>query len=147
MVLPIQRPGWKTDLDYNGYDWGADAKDWRTPVFRCDWAPDIQKNYFVDLKGFAASLGVERHGLRVRKEEIFERWTVPAGIGDVGPTILQLKKDSPAIDTGSELPNVIGRFTGKAPDLGCYELGAPLPHYGARDKETMKDHARYWAIY
>ena len=23
-------------------------------------------------------------------------------------------------------------FTGKAPDLGCYEVGKPLPHYGPR---------------
>lgn len=146
-VLPMQKPGWMTDVDYNGYDWGADAKNWRTPVFRGDWTPDVHKNYFVDLKGFAEVVGVEKHGLRVRKEEVFEQWTVPAGVGDVGPTILQLKKGGPAIDAASELPNVIGPFTGKAPDLGCQELGVPLPHYGVRDEKAMKDHARYWAFY
>ncbi|HUT36245.1 MAG TPA: right-handed parallel beta-helix repeat-containing protein [Planctomycetota bacterium] len=45
---------------------------------------------------------------------------------------LRLKEGSEAIDAGVELPNVNDGFAGKAPDLGAYELGAPLPHYGPR---------------
>jgi len=30
------------------------------------------------------------------------------------------------------LPNITDGFLGKAPDLGAYEYGAPLPHYGPR---------------
>jgi hypothetical protein len=37
-----------------------------------------------------------------------------------------------AVDAGIRLPNVNDRYTGKAPDLGCYELGEPPPHYGPR---------------
>ncbi len=29
-------------------------------------------------------------------------------------------------------PNVTDGYSGKAPDLGALELGAPLPHYGPR---------------
>ena len=44
----------------------------------------------------------------------------------------RLKPGSAAIDAGMELPSITDGFTGKAPDLGAYELGRPLPHYGPR---------------
>ena len=44
----------------------------------------------------------------------------------------RLKPGSAAIDAGMELPSITDGFTGKAPDLGAYELGKPLPHYGPR---------------
>jgi len=31
---------------------------------------------------------------------------------------------------GSKAANVNDGFTGKAPDLGAYEVGQPIPHYG-----------------
>jgi len=39
---------------------------------------------------------------------------------------------NPAIDAGMLLPTINDDFTGKAPDLGAYELDRPLPHYGPR---------------
>ena len=45
---------------------------------------------------------------------------------------LRLDKASRAVDAGVEVPNFSEGFTGKAPDLGCCELGQPLPHYGPR---------------
>lgn len=148
VVMPMHRPGWKTDMDYNGYDWGPDTKDWKTPVFRYDgWTADVQKNYFVDLKSFSESVGVETHGLRVNKDEVFAQWPVPKDVGDVGPVMLLLKKDASVIDAGSPLPNIAEGFTGKAPDLGAFEFGGALPHYGPRDEKAMKDHALYWALY
>jgi len=45
---------------------------------------------------------------------------------------LRLKPGSDAIDRGIPLPNFSDGFAGKAPDLGCHELGSPLPHYGPR---------------
>ena len=44
----------------------------------------------------------------------------------------RLHPGSPAVDAGIELPTVTDGYAGKAPDLGAYELGAPLPHYGPR---------------
>jgi hypothetical protein len=35
-----------------------------------------------------------------------------------------------AVNAGMPLPNVNDGFAGTAPDIGAYELGQPLPHYG-----------------
>jgi hypothetical protein len=45
---------------------------------------------------------------------------------------LRLSPASRAVDAGMVLPNFNDGFTGAAPDLGCCELGQPLPHYGPR---------------
>jgi len=47
-------------------------------------------------------------------------------------TDLRLDPASRAVDAGVVLPNFNDGFAGKAPDLGCCELGQPLPHYGPR---------------
>lgn len=39
---------------------------------------------------------------------------------------------SAVVDAGLVIPNVNDSFSGKAPDIGAYELGEPLPHYGPR---------------
>jgi hypothetical protein len=44
----------------------------------------------------------------------------------------RLDPASRAVDAGVVLPNFNDGFSGKAPDLGCCELGQPLPHYGPR---------------
>jgi len=46
--------------------------------------------------------------------------------------VLIFHNTSRAVDAGIVLPNVNDGFSGKAPDLGCCELGQPLPHYGPR---------------
>jgi hypothetical protein len=46
----------------------------------------------------------------------------------------RLRPGSPAIDAGVQLPTITDGFTGKAPDLGAYELGKPVPHYGPRSQ-------------
>ena len=44
----------------------------------------------------------------------------------------RLAPDSRAVDRGVLIANFSDGFTGNAPDLGCCELGAPLPHFGPR---------------
>jgi hypothetical protein len=44
----------------------------------------------------------------------------------------RLRAGGKAVDAGARLPNVNDGFTGKAPDLGALELGAPEPRYGPR---------------
>jgi len=51
------------------------------------------------------------------------------------PADLRLKPGSAAIDAGEVLPGVNDGFSGKAPDLGAYELGAALPQYGPRPEK------------
>ena len=48
---------------------------------------------------------------------------------------LRLKDSSAAVDAGVVLPGFNDGFKGKAPDLGAYELGAELPHYGPRPEK------------
>lgn len=45
---------------------------------------------------------------------------------------LRLRPDAQAVDAGTPLAGINDRFTGRAPDLGAYECGADLPHYGPR---------------
>jgi hypothetical protein len=145
-VLPFQQPGWKTDVDYDGFDWGQDCKSWKEPAFRFDWCSDVQKCYFTDIESMSKTLGIEQHGLRVRKEEIFEKWEIPGGLGRVAPHNLTLKRDCKAVDAGAALPNLCEGFTGTAPDLGACEAGQPPPHYGPRDGKALAEHAEYWVL-
>ena len=48
------------------------------------------------------------------------------------PPDLRPRAGTPVVDAAVRLPNVNDDFTGKAPDLGCYELGKPIPAYGPR---------------
>jgi hypothetical protein len=45
-----------------------------------------------------------------------------------------LKPASAAVDAGVKLPGINDDFTGRAPDLGAYEFGQPIPHYGPRQR-------------
>jgi hypothetical protein len=45
---------------------------------------------------------------------------------------LRLSPRSSAVDAGQVLPGLNDDFKGRAPDLGAYELGDALPHYGPR---------------
>jgi len=45
---------------------------------------------------------------------------------------LRLAAGSAAVDKGVVIPGLDDDFAGGAPDLGAYELGAPLPTYGPR---------------
>jgi hypothetical protein len=44
----------------------------------------------------------------------------------------RLNPDSGAVDAGVRVTNFNDTFAGAAPDLGCCELGQPLPRYGPR---------------
>ncbi len=114
------KPDWMTDVDYDGFDWGASRSAFR-------WLGD-----HPDLASFSRAVGIEKHGIRVRKEEIFEAWDLPAEPGRVGPKVLALRKGSNAVDAGALLPGINDDFAGKAPDLGAHEHGKPAADYGPR---------------
>ena len=48
------------------------------------------------------------------------------------PQDLRPRPDANVVDAGQRLPNVNDNFAGGAPDIGAYEVGQPLPHYGPR---------------
>lgn len=106
---------------------GADAWREALPLFRVD-----NRRRFDDLQSFAEAVGIERHAVRVRKEEIFANWTIPAAPARIGPPDLTLKGGSRAVDAGAVVPNLGDDFVGKAPDLGACEYGRAMPLYGPR---------------
>jgi hypothetical protein len=118
---------WKTDVDYDGFDWDQTP----TPFWwNMEGAPN---KTFKDLESFSAAVGIERHGIRVRRQEIFEIPDVIAYANDHFSAMrLTLKKDCNAIDAGQPVPNLADQFTGKAPDLGAHEFGQSPAFYGPR---------------
>jgi hypothetical protein len=44
----------------------------------------------------------------------------------------RLKPGTAAVDAGVPLANITDGFSGRAPDLGAYELDRPIPQYGPR---------------
>ena len=47
------------------------------------------------------------------------------------PRTYVLNPDSNAADGGAVIPGITDGFSGRAPDVGAYEIGAEFPHYGA----------------
>jgi hypothetical protein len=127
-TMPAQaRPDWRTDVDYDGFDWDAAPAPflWRLEAR----APQP----FGDLASFAEALGIEKHAVRVRREAVFEVPDVRAYTQEpFSPRRLTLRAGCNAIDAGQAVPNVCDDFVGRAPDLGAYEFGKPPPLYGPR---------------
>jgi hypothetical protein len=88
---------------------------------------------YPSLAEYYQATGLEEHGV-LADYDIFTN----AGPPEKGKTYsprdydLQLKPNANVIDAGIPLPQITNGFTGKAPDLGCYERGQSLPHYGPR---------------
>jgi len=82
------------------------------------------------------SAPVYRHVVRVDPAGLFQSGIKPpadvAQQYSVASNDLRLTPRNQAVDAGVVLPNVNDGFAGGAPDLGAYEQGRPLPHYGPR---------------
>ncbi|HET9219012.1 MAG TPA: hypothetical protein VFR18_18655 [Terriglobia bacterium] len=90
---------------------------------------------FKTLKEFSDATGQDRHSVLV-DYDVFVKVTPPGPdprtLYKPGDFDFRLRPGSVAIDAGVRLPGVNDGFTGKAPDLGAYEVGNPMPHYGPR---------------
>jgi len=114
-------PDWRTNLDYDGFDWSGHA-------YAVKWG-----ERYPDLVSFATATGLERHAIRIDKNTCFAIFDVPAAPPASVPfQYMTLRNDCNAVDAGIVLPNINEDFNGAAPDLGAYEVGAPLPYYGPR---------------
>jgi len=120
------KPDWRTDADYDGFAWSK-VPDMARPF----WWSGREK--FTTLEAFARTLGIETHAVALEMDDLFE-------VGDVltyalemwSPRRLTLKPACKAVDAGLPVPGLCEEFSGKAPDLGAYELGARPTHYGPR---------------
>jgi hypothetical protein len=114
---------WQTDLDYDGFDWGSNS----TPF-------TYEGVGYADLPGLRAASGQQIHGIRVNRTTCFETFDVPGPppFTTIPPQWMTLKASCAAVDAGVALPNINDDYAGSAPDMGAYEVGQPLPHYGPR---------------
>ncbi|MBV9470283.1 MAG: right-handed parallel beta-helix repeat-containing protein, partial [Abitibacteriaceae bacterium] len=111
------------DFDYDGFGggpWEMFLK-WNKGRYATlqevkDKAPVYKHATLVEATAFASGI----------KQPDDEKKQFPATVD------LRLKGGTAAIDAGEALPNFNNGFAGKAPDLGAYEYGSPLPHYGPR---------------
>ena len=114
-------------MDYNGY-----RRNEPDRLFK--WQHHNGKiGRFQAVAEFFQATGMEEHGMLV-DYDIFIRTQAPGKGRTFQPTDydLRLRKSAKVIDAGIALPQVTDGFTGKAPDLGCYEFGQKPPHYGPR---------------
>ncbi len=114
-------PDWKTNLDYDGFDWGNN-------IYAFKWG-----DRYPDLESFTLATGLEPHGIHVDKDSCFETFDVPnAPPAPMPIQFMTLNPGCNAVDAGVVLPNINDDFSGSGPDLGAYEVGDSLPHYGPR---------------
>ncbi len=117
---------WKTNLDYDGFDWGNYAYGFK-------WG-----DRYTDLAAFFAATGLQQHGIRINKESCFAQLDIPSSPPAPMPKqFITLKPTCNAVDAGIVLPNINTPFAGSAPDMGAYEYSHPLPQYGPRGSSTQ----------
>ncbi|MEA2064486.1 MAG: right-handed parallel beta-helix repeat-containing protein [Gemmatimonadota bacterium] len=128
----VHIPGFNNtcEFDYNGVG-----------TFRTPFDGRIADKTFTDIEGLRALTG-GKHSVRVDMGVFEEKVVFPnPPIPGREPADLRIKPGSAAVDAAVYIPNVNDNYTGKAPDLGAYELGREPPHYGPRpigmDEETM----------
>lgn len=122
---PDIRVNRRTNLDYDGFDWGAGT----TPPFT------YFGQTYSSVTALSADLGIESNGIRVDQGECLnglQQFPGPNPALVALPLDVTLKAGCPAIDAGTVVPNITGSFAGAAPDLGALEHGQTLRSYGPR---------------
>ena len=127
--------------DYNGFYADPGQKEpftWSSPDFktRANYADRPVTRRYATLADYSRDTGQEKHSIMIGLDT-FQKLTLPdvkdqQRVYRLDEVDFRLKPGSPAVDAGMVLANVTDGYAGKAPDLGAYELGAPLPHYGPR---------------
>jgi hypothetical protein len=97
---------------------------------------------YSNLPAFFAGTGNEQHGIEMGFDDFIRvvpphhpDWNYQDGYGAAylpDDIDLRLLPGSRPVDRGVALANIDEGYSGGAPDLGCYELGAPVPSYGPR---------------
>jgi len=127
--------------DYNGFRPNPnveDAFEWNSPAFdvAADYKGQQQTRHFKSLKEYSDTTKQEQHSVSVDYDVLANvrppDKSDPQHLYKSEDFDFRLKPGSAAIDAGIRLPTINDDFTGRAPDLGAYELDRPLPHYGPR---------------
>jgi hypothetical protein len=116
------------------------AYQWNSPPLdtAADFEAERETRRFATLADYAAATGQDRHSreidFSVFRDVPQPDFSDPTRLVDPTSLDFRLRARSAAIDAGTELPTITDGYTGNAPDLGAYELGAPRPHYGPRPR-------------
>lgn len=123
----------RTTLDYNGYRKAEEGRFLK-------WFDGETEGRYLTIEELTQATGFEAHGVRI-DYDIFTSAMIPIeGITyDSERVDLRLRPGSIAVDRGVVLPNVNDKYEGRAPDLGSYEQGTALPHYGPRTSARASD--------
>jgi hypothetical protein len=129
--------------DYNGFRPNpgvANAFEWDSPDFgtAADYKGQLVTRHFKSLKEYSDATGQEKHSVLV-DYDVFVNARMPdksdpQRLYNPEDFDFRLKPGSVAIDSGILLPTINDDFTGRAPDLGAYEMGKGVPHYGPRSQ-------------
>ncbi len=120
-------PDWRTDLDYNGFDWNDN-------IYALKWAA----TRYTTLQAFQSATGLELNGIRVKKDSIFQQFDVPEPPNLAPFQVMTLKNGCNAVDAGKVLANINDDYSGSAPDLGAFECNSAVPHYGPRSSPRIR---------
>lgn len=130
--------------DYNGFrpNPGADVSFiWRSPADNLlrDYTGELNRQAFDSLAAYSEATGQDNHSIIV-DYDIFRSagqpdLDTPTRLYNPDEIDLRLNEGSNAVDAGVVIPNINDGYTGSRPDLGAYEAGQPIPHYGPRDSE------------
>lgn len=139
-----------SSLDYNGYRYRQPFIGWHAPAadLKFDFRDGVPAKRYESLETFSEATGQETHGILV-DYDIFRNARPPVfsefreqhqALGKAYPIYypedfdFRLRSGSQAVDAGCILPGINEDYAGEAPDLGAYETGHPLPHYGPREE-------------
>ena len=104
--LDAGTPDWRTDLDYDGFDWGTAVNPFEYGGVTYD-----------TLLGFSNASGLEANGVRIWKSTCFAQLNVPGPPPTpVPPQVMTLQPGCPAVDGGATLDGVNDGFAGTGPD-------------------------------
>lgn len=120
---------WKTDVDYDGFEFSAAAVN-RKVGKPNPWMWLTER--FTDLPSLHQAIGIEQHGIVLERARDFLPMEVSKDMPGAQTPLIRLSEQSIAKDVGVPVPNLSEQFEGKSPDLGAFELGRSIPHYGPR---------------
>lgn len=132
--------------DYNGFNlnngpinfvWNSPPSNLRADF---DYNHKLIVHRFGTLKEYSSATGQDRHSIMLDYDTFLNvprpDNSDPQRLYDPENMDFRLRSGSPAIDAGVILFTINDDYTGKAPDLGAFETGRPIPHYGPRNWPT-----------
>ena len=123
------------DFDYDAWGTTREIDGASAPHFKWD---DVRYDLLPDLQ----AIGIEVHGVAAGFDDLVNAVLPPASDqpAEPGSRDLRLAAGTPEIDAGEFLPNLNDGFQlDGLPDMGAFELGEPLPHYGPRTGAIFAD--------